>query len=194
MPEINQIKYFYDVFIDHADRFLILFYRITGHSLLDYFIGTGVLAFICVVIGEISVSLALKFNKRYVDGMTDEMNTKERLSMEAYRTGDKDSYKALNREATDAWGKHFFTMVAYSAGILWPIPVAFGWLQYRFQEVAFPLAFPLSVVFGKTVGYTFTFIPLYIFCRIIFKYMRPWLPYFRGVQKLIEASDSKKPH
>jgi len=188
---INYIQKILDIFIYHADSFLILFYRITGSSLLDFFIGTCVLAFICVVIGEISVSLALRFNKRYVDAMKDEMNTKERLSMEAYRTGDKDSYKALNKEATDAWGKHFFTMVAYSAGILWPIPVAFGWLQYRFQEVAFPLAFPLSVVFGKTVGYTFTFIPLYIFCRIVFKYMRPRLPYFRGVQKLLDEYDVK---
>lgn len=188
----HHIKHFVDGFIYHADSFLILFYRISGHALLDYFIGTSVLAFICVIIGEISVSLALKFNKRYIDGMSAEMTTKEQLALAAYKAGDKTGYKALNKEATDAWGKHFFTMVAYSAGILWPIPVAFGWLQFRFQEVVFPLAFPLSILFGKTVGYTFTFIPLYIFCRIIFKYMRPWLPYFRGVQKLIDEPGKKR--
>ena len=102
--------------------------------------------------------------------------------MAAYRAGDKRSYDALNKAATDAWGKHFFTMVAYSAGILWPIPMALGWMQTRFADVQFSLAFPLSVVFGKTVGYTFTFIPLYILCRILFKYLRPHLPYFKDVQ------------
>ena len=186
------MKLFFDGLFYHADSFLILFYRMTGYPLLDYFIGTGVLASICVVIGEISVSLALKFNKRYIDGMSAEMTAKEQLALAAYKAGNQEGYKALNKEATDAWGKHFFTMVAYSAGILWPIPCAFGWLQYRFQEVAFPLAFPLSLLFGKTVGYTFTFIPLYILCRIIFKYMRPRLPYFSGVQKLIDESGKKR--
>jgi hypothetical protein len=173
-----------------ADRFLIFFYRITGSSLVDYFIGTAVLAFICIIIGELSVSLAIRFNKRYLDAMSKEMNEKEMLSMAAYRAGDKAGYKSLNKEATDIWGKHFFTMVAYSAGILWPIPFALGWMQTRFSEVQFDLAFPLSLIFGKSVGYLFTFIPIYILCRIIFKYMRPYLPYFKGVQQLLNQYDT----
>ena len=68
-----------------ADSFLIFFYRITGMPLVDYFTGTFFLAFLCVVIGEFSVSLALRFNQRYIDEMTTEMETKEKLSMEAYR-------------------------------------------------------------------------------------------------------------
>ena len=185
---------FFDTFVLQADGFLIAFYRITGYSLLDYFIGTMFLGFLCVVIGELSVSLAIRFNKRYLDSMSREMNEKERLSMAAYRGGDKDGYKALNKEATDIWGKHFFTMVAYSAGILWPIPFALGWMQTRFSGVEFDLAFPLSLAFGKSVGYIFTFIPIYILCRILFKYMRPHLPYFKGVQKLLNESGTPKSH
>ena len=173
-----------------ADRFLIIFYRITGFGLIDYFIGTTVLSFFCIIIGELSISLAIRFNKRYLDSMSNEMTEKEKLAMKAYRAGDKISYKALNKQATDAWGKHFFTMVAYSAGILWPIPFALGWMQTRFAEVQFELAFPLSIIFGKSVGYIFTFIPIYILCRILFKYMRPYLPYFRGVQKLLSQPHS----
>jgi len=169
-----------------ADSFLIFFYRITGMPLADYFMGTFFLSFLCVVVGEISVSLALRFNHRYIDEMTTEMETKEKLSMAAYRSGDRASYRALNKEATDVWGKRFFTMVAYSAGVLWPIPCALGWMQTRFADVQFALAFPLSLVFGKTVGTTFVFIPLYIFCRILFKYLRPCLPYFKGVQKALD--------
>jgi hypothetical protein len=185
---------FFDTFALQADSFLIAFYRITGYSLLDYFLGTMFLGFLCVVIGELSVSLAIRFNKRYLDSMSQEIAEKERLSMAAYRDGDKDGYKALNKQATDVWGKHFFTMVAYSAGILWPIPFALGWMQTRFADVEFALAFPLSLAFGKSVGYIFTFIPIYILCRILFKYLRPYLPYFKGIQKLLNSYDRKESH
>lgn len=172
----------------YSDSFLIQFYRITGYTLIDYLAGTLILAFFCVIAGELSISLALRFNRRYIDAMSNEMAQKERLSMEAYRLGDKESYKALNKEATDVWGKHFFTMIAYSAGILWPIPVAMGWMQYRFGAVSFDLIFPLNRLFTDGVSYTFTFVPLYILARIAFKYLRPRLPYFRGVQRMLNAS------
>jgi len=170
-----------------TDNFLIFFYRITGIPMADYFMGTFVLALLCVVVGEISVSLALRFNQRYIDEMTTEMEAKEKLSIEAYRVGDRFSYRALNKEATDAWGRRFFTMIGYSAGILWPVPCALGWMQTRFADVQFSLIYPLSLVFGKTVGYIFVFIPLYILCRIIFKYLRPFLPYFKGVQNTLDS-------
>jgi hypothetical protein len=181
----------FSAFYQHIDPGLIFFYRFTGNALLDYFIGTACLAFICVLVGELCVSLAIKFNKKPLDAMTEEMVQKEKLSMAAYQAGDKTGYRALNKEATDLWGKKFFTAVGYSAGILWPIPIALGWMATRFAEVDFELAYPLSLVFGQTVGYTFTFIPIYILCRIIFKYLRPHLPYFRGVQKLLSEYDDK---
>jgi hypothetical protein len=184
----------FDKLMLQADAVLIPLYRITGYSLPDYFIGTMLLALLCVVIGELSVSLAIRFNKRHLDSMTREMRQKEMLAMQAYREGDKPGYKSLNKEATDAWGRHFFTMVAYSAGILWPIPFALGWMQTRFSGVKFELAFPLSLIFGQTVGYVFTFIPIYILCRILFKYMRPHLPYFKGVQNLLNAPRAEKSH
>lgn len=179
---------FLNTIASQIDAFLIFFYRITGYGLLDYFIGTTILAFFCVIVGELSISLAIRFNRRHLDDMSREMKHKEKLSIDAYESGDRDLYQALNKEATDAWGRHFFTMVAYSAGILWPIPFALGWMQTRFQGIEFPLLFPLSTLLGGSVGYTFSFIPLYILCRILFKYLRPWLPYFRGVQKLLDAA------
>jgi hypothetical protein len=122
------------------------------------------------------------------------MKEKEALALQARVAGDKAGYKALNKEATDVWGKHFFTMAAYSAGIFWPIPIALGWMQTRFAGVEFDLAFPLSLIFGKSVGYIFTFIPIYVLCRIFFKYMRPYLPYFKGIQKLLNDYDTKETH
>jgi uncharacterized membrane protein (DUF106 family) len=180
------MHHIFDTVLFQADKFLIAFYRITGHSFIDYFIGTMVLAFLCIIVGELSISLAIRFNKHYLDSMSKEIDEKEQRSIAAYESGNKAAYKSLNKEATDAWGKHFFIMAAYSAGLLWPIPFALAWMQTRFADVTFALAFPLNLVFGKTVGYTFTFIPLYILCRILFKYMRPWLPYFRGVQAMLD--------
>jgi hypothetical protein len=183
---------FLAAFSDKFDAFIITFYRVTGIPVVDFFFGTFVLALICVILGELTVSLALKFNKRYIDSMAQEMNEKERLSIQAYKAGDRRSYKALNKEATDAWGKHFFTMIAYAAGILWPLPFALSWMEGRFGDVDFPLVYPLSLLLGQPVGYTFSFIPLYILARILFKYMRPWLPYFKGVQKFLDTSDAKE--
>jgi hypothetical protein len=183
---------FFDKLLTQIDGFLIFFYRMTGSPFIDYFLGTLCLSFLCVVAGEVSVSLAIRMNKRYIDQMAEEIDRKEKLSIAAYQAGDKAGYKALNKQATDEWGKHFFTMFGYSAGILWPIPFAMGWMQTRFYGVDFEVALPLSLIFGKTVGYTFTFIPLYILARIIFKYMRPYLPYFKGVQKALDQYGSKK--
>jgi hypothetical protein len=178
--------HFFNAFYVQADRFLIFWYRLTGHALLDYFFGTFIVALLCVVIGEVTVSLAIRINRRHIDAMNAEVEHKERLSLAAYKAGDKAGYQALNKQATDVWGKHFFTMIGYSAGILWPIPFALGWMQTRFAAVAFPIALPFSLLFGPSVGYLFTFIPLYILARIIFKHMRPWLPYFKNVQRTLD--------
>ncbi len=175
-----------DMLLYQADGFLIFFYRFTGDPFVNFIIGTLCLAFLCVLIGEFTVSLALKFNKGYFEELAADMDRKEKLSIRAYESGDKAGYRALNKEATDAWGKRFFTMMGYSAGIFWPIPFALGWMQMRFQAVQFDLAFPLSAIFGQTAGYTFIFVPLYVLCRIIFKYLRPKLPYFRNIQKLLD--------
>ena len=170
------------------DAVLITFYRLTGIPIFDYLIGTFCLSMLAVILGELSVSLALKFNRTYIDGLSAEAERLEKLSFEAHEAGNEEGYRGLNKAATDAWGKKFFTMAAYSAGILWPIPFALGWMQIRFHEVEFLLGFPLSLFLGKTVGYLFSFFPIYILARIAFKYMRPWLPYFRGVQRMLDAA------
>ena len=170
------------------DRFIVFFYRLTGIALLDYMIGTLVLSLLAVIAGEITVSLAVRINRKYTDRMGSEAKRLEKLSIAAFETGDKAGYRALNREATDAWGKQFFTMAAYSAGMFWPLPFVLNWMQWRFGDVAFPVAFPFSLVAKDGVGYLFTFFPLYILARIIFKRLRPWLPYFRGVQKMLDEA------
>jgi uncharacterized membrane protein (DUF106 family) len=161
---------------------LIYFYRVTGIPIIGYMIGTFVLSMIAVLIGEVTVSAALKTNMPYLGELTKKMNEKESLAIQAYESGDMKGYKALNKEATDVWGKKFFSMMGHSAAILWPIPFALGWMQTRFEQVAFEIAYPFSLV-TDSVGYTFSFFPIYILARIVFGQMRPWLPYFSSVHK-----------
>jgi hypothetical protein len=166
--------------IDWIDGFLIFFYRLPGDPLVGFFIGTITLSFFCVLAGEFTISLAIRFNRHYLDEMSREINETEKLSMVAYNSGDKDSYKALNKQATDAWGKHFFTTAAYSAGILWPIPFALGWMEYRFAEIRFPFLFS-----GWTVNYFIVFLACYVLMRIVFAKIRRKLPYFKGVHQTL---------
>jgi len=58
---------------------------------------------------------------------------------------------------------------------------------------SFLLAFPLSLLFGKTVGFVFSFIPIYILCRILFKYPHPWLSCFKGVHRMLHAGGKQTP-
>ena len=176
---------FFDGFYRAVDPFLIFFYRVTGVPIIDYIIGTFALAFMTVVIGEICVSLAIKFNRSHIDSLKHEVSRKEKMAISAYAAGNQSGYKALNKEATDVWGKQFFIMAAYSCGILWPIPFALGRMQTRFQNVEFPVGFPMTLIGVESVGYLFSFFPIYVGTRILFKYMRPYLPYFRGIQKML---------
>jgi hypothetical protein len=61
-------------------------------------------------------------------------------------------------------------------------------MDSRFADVVFQVAPPLGWIFKDGVGYSFTFIPTYILCRILFKYLRPYLPYFKGVQKCLDEA------
>lgn len=170
----------FDQFYCAIDSYIILFYRVTGIGMVDYMIGTFCLSLIAVLLGELTISLALRANTPYLSDLSLRMKEKEKLSIKAYETGDMAGYKALNKEATDAWGRKFFAMLAHSAAILWPVPFALGWMQTRFSGIDFPIAFPFSLV-TDSVGYTFSFFPIYVLARIVFGKVRPHLPYFASV-------------
>lgn len=174
------------------DPLFISFFRLTGVALPDFFIGVFLLAMGCTVLGELTLSLALRFNRDYLNRLEREVVDRERMSVQAYHLSDRPGYSALNQAAHDAWGKHFFTMAAYSGGMLWPVPFALAWMDTRFHAVPFALPAPLSWVFGDSTGYPFIFILIYILSRILFKNLRPYLPYFRGVQRMLDRKGEGK--
>lgn len=173
-------------FLDH---YLISLYRMTADAMVNFLLGTFLLAMITVVLGEFTVSLALRFNRRHIESMEDELTKQHQLSMAALQLKDQQGYKACNKQANDVFGKYFFNMIAYSAACLWPVPFALSWMQSRFLGVEFQLAYPLSILWSST-QYITIFILLYILARIVFKNIRGYLPYFRHIQKTLDLHAS----
>jgi hypothetical protein len=173
-----------------ADEILIQLYRLTGFTFLDYLLGTFILALLSVTLGELTISLALRFNRRHVEEITGNMIKANNLSIMALKARDKMSYKACNDRANDAFGKYFFNMIAYSASSLWPTFFALAWMQMRFNDVEFPFFDPLSMVLPST-GYFPTFLLCYILARILFKNVRRYLPYFHSVQRMLDDVGQK---
>jgi hypothetical protein len=174
--------------VQSIDSVLICLYRITGNPLLDYFLGTFLLALSAVVIGELTISLVFRINKAHLDKLNAKMEKMNLLSMEALNAGDKENYKACNKEGNDAFGQLFFNKFGLSAASLWPIFFALAWMQDRFAEIGLPL--PLI---GLEINYFFFFLLCYILARIFFGHVKRKLPYFKKVHEaLLKYEQSTK--
>ena len=174
------------VFFRVLDPYLIWFYRLTGHALPDFFIGTFVLAVIVLVLGEFSISLAFLANKRHIDQFTREVVKYQNISVDALKAGDEQAYAAANKLANDAFGKSFFMQIALSAAFLWPICFALAWMQYRFLEVEFPLP-----VIGYSLNYIGVFIIIYAVTYLLFKRVKYKLPFFRRIKVILDSYPSR---
>jgi hypothetical protein len=148
------------------DGYLIHLYRITGNPLLDYFMGTFLLALISALAGEATVTLLGRVNRSHMERLDRELAEKHGLSMEAKLSGDEGGYRRLNREANDAFGRVFFNMFTFSAASLWAVFIALAWMQTRFMRIEFPLPFSIPLM-GESAGHVFIFLLLYITARIL---------------------------
>ena len=154
------------ILINGIDQFLITPYRWPKNPMLGWWLGTVILAFWTTLLGRMTMALVMRVNLRHVQEGLEETSLRHTQSMNALKAGDKESYKAINKLANEAYGKTFFLQVAMATASLWPIPLALGWLQLRFSDVRFPLPPDLPFI-GNSVGYAFVFIPLYILVRIL---------------------------
>ncbi|MBU4533961.1 MAG: hypothetical protein KJ650_10105 [Firmicutes bacterium] len=163
------------------DKVLIVLYRITGNPVLDFFVGTFLLAFATVVIGEFTASIAYRLNRKHLGSLNNRMVDMNNASITALKAGEKEQFKATNKQANDAFGRVFFNAIALSAAFLWPIFFALTWMQWRFMDIKFYVPFT-----GVAANYVVVFLICYVLGRILFGYLRPRLPYFRQVQKMID--------
>lgn len=170
----------------YLDPYLIRLYRLTGYAWADFLLGTFALACFCLLLGEITVSLAFLAARKRINQTTAEADRYQNLSIEALKAGDKAAYNAANKLANEAFGQSFFLQIALSAAFLWPICFALAWMQHRFLEVEIPLPFT-----GFSVGYIAPFIVLYIAAYQIFKQLKRRLPFFRRIDAMPDPSPGK---
>jgi hypothetical protein len=162
-------------FLLALDPYLIWWYRLPGNAYAGFFLGTFVLALICLILGDVTISLAYRLVGKRLEDLTSETLKYQDLSIEAAKAGDKVSYKAANRMANEAFGMSFFSQMALSMARLWPVPFALGWMQQRFLEVEF---FIPSTNFS--VGFIAVFIIIYVAAYFLVKQVKYRLRFFAG--------------
>jgi hypothetical protein len=169
--------------MEWLDIFLIHLYRLTGYPLADYFLGTLLLSFLTVIVGEWTISIVFRVNRRHLAALDDRVDTMNRLSAQALGQGDEKSYQAINKEGNEAFGQLFFNKFGLSAAALWPICFALAWMQTRFADISLPLPF-----FGFGINYVAIFILCFIIARILFNRIKSKLPYFGSIhQRLVSG-------
>jgi len=181
--ELLQLILFY------VDAFLIYFYRIASVPIVGFMIGTFVLAFLSVAIGQFTYAVVYRWNRKWLNVDSREMIKMHNLSIRALAAKDKPAYKACNKVANDAFGKHFFAQIAMGMASLWPAPFALAWMGTRFADVGFLLPVNIPYV-GGTVGYAATFIPMYVLAHMLFGKVKYRLPFFKEMRAVMIA-DSK---
>ena len=169
-----------------VDSFLIWFYRLSGYAPFDFFVGTFFLALVAVVIGEFSISFAFLLTRKSIQHVQDQMVNYQNLSIDALAFGDKESYKAANKLANDAFGKTFFMQIGLSSARVWPAFLAVAWMNTRFYEVDFEVPF-----IGGTIGFLPIFILLYVAAYFAFKPIRNRISYFKKVNKILDSYKDK---
>jgi hypothetical protein len=169
-------------FFQWLDPYLIWCYRITGHALADFILGTLAVAVLALLMGQFTSFLASLAVRRHCEQVAGEAKKYQNLSMEALKSGDRPAYEAANQVANDAFSKSFFMQMALSATFFWPIFFLLGWMQVRFLEVEFQLPFA-----GFSLGYIGVFILLYIPSYILYQKAKRRLPHCRGHRGLMES-------
>ncbi len=154
-------------FLLFIDPLFITPFRLLSSPTAGYLLGVILLALQCIILGDLSATLVTFFNRRYIKKIQGEMDRHHNLSEKALMQGDKESYKAVNRQALDAFGHSFSLGAAIFCVSIWPMPFALAWLNLRFADA--PLEIPFSLPFvGSTVQYFPSFLLLYIATRMLY--------------------------
>jgi hypothetical protein len=141
-----------------VDPFLIAPYRWIDNPMMGWWLGTFILGIWASILGELTLAAGYRINRTAVSQRLNETSYYQERSINALKSGDKRSYKAINQLANDAFGKSFFLLMAMGMSSLWPVFLAGAWLQSRFGDVRFSLPF-----FHNGLN----FIPFFIICYVM---------------------------
>jgi hypothetical protein len=155
------------IMLESFDIVLISFYQVTGNPVVDYFIGTFLLALLSVLVGQATLAVVFRANRSHLEDLDGRIATLNRLTASAMKMGDKSSYKSINKEANDTYGHVFFNRFGLSAASLWPVFFALAWMQERFLDITVPVPW-----LGLEANYFVVFLLLYIAATILFRRAR----------------------
>lgn len=161
------------------DAALIAPYRWPPDADYGMWLGSALLAFYCVLLGEIISAALYLMHHKYYDSMQDRMLHYHNLSVQALHAGDKESYLAANKLAKEDFGKSFFAQASIGIASLMPVPFALAWMSARFEGITLYTV----PVLNLQAGYVFVLLTLYMVIRIFFaKYIKPKLPVFQRIE------------
>ena len=157
--------------LTQIDPILIGPYRWFANPMLGWWVGTLIVSVWAVLLGEISVALAMWANRRQIDQNSRQTLYYHEQSMAAKKAGDDQAYKGINKLANEAFGKSFFLLIATGMASLWPAFFAAAWLHRRFNELTFSLPGWLA---GVEFSFLAPFILLYILSRMLVGRLKRW--------------------
>lgn len=150
------------------DPYLIWFFRLTDLAVLNFLIGTVVMAMMTLFLGKLGSSAVLAAGLRYSTRLADEAKKYQDLSHQALKIGERSTYEAANKLANEAFNKSFFLGVAQSAAFFWPVGLVLAWMQYRFLNIEL-ISIPGT---GLSIGFVGVFILMYVMIILITKQIK----------------------
>ncbi|MCB2217722.1 hypothetical protein [Desulfofustis glycolicus] len=169
-------------FLTLIDPWLIVPYRAVAPAVAGYLLGTTILALYCVVIGDLSATLVAFLNRGYLSKLRRKMEHHHHLSEKALMMGDKESYKAVNKQGLDAFGYSFSMGAALFCVSIWPMPFALAWLNSRFAEAPLQLPATLPLLGGRELHYFTSFLLLYILARIGYSLIMGRVAWYKAIK------------
>ena len=174
------------------DALLILPFRLPDDPHLGFWLGSFLLALICLVLGELTSAL-LFFLRRLFRGQEanrhlDDLVRYHNLSVQAIHEGNKEAYLASNALAHEHFGRHFFAQAANGLAGLWPLPFALAWLAQRFEGLTL-YVLPHSTI---GLGYVFVLLTCYIGLRLLFGRIKGSLPIFSRIAAIQRAERDQR--
>jgi hypothetical protein len=168
-------------FVMFFDPWFIIPFRWFSLPQFGYVLGTVILGLQCVILGDLSATVVTYFNRSYLRKYQKEMDKSHELSEQALKMGDKESYKAVNRQALDAFGYSFSLGAAIFCVSIWPMPFMLAWMHLRFADA--PLELPLHLpLLGSTIDYFPSFLLLYIVVRLIYSKLMTRFSWYTGMK------------
>jgi hypothetical protein len=164
--------------ISKIDPLLIAPYRWFADPMLGWWVGTFALALWATVLGELTLAIAYRANRKYIAKNFEKTSYFHLQSLKAKQAGDEKAYKGINKLANEEFGKSFFLFMAMGMASLWPAFFAAAWLNERFGNIVFVLP---RWAGSLELNFIAPFILLYIAARVIFARLKAYIPFLKPV-------------